>query len=57
MMKREDYKAIKHMDKRALEQYLLNLYAEGFRSGVASMCDRLARQAGEPPEVSSEEDV
>jgi hypothetical protein len=34
MLKREDYKAIKHMDKKQLEAYLQKVYSIGFNAGV-----------------------
>lgn len=37
MMKREDYKAIKHMDKQELTDYLTRLYKRGYWDGVQAM--------------------
>ena len=33
-MKREDYKNIKHMDKRALTEYLSRVYMRGYEAGL-----------------------
>jgi len=33
-MKREDYKAIKHMDKAALTAYLSRVYMRGYEAGL-----------------------
>lgn len=34
MMRREDYKAVKHMDKTQMEKYLQTVYQRGFDAGV-----------------------
>lgn len=44
MLKREDYKAIKHMDKRMLEQYLLDLYRKGYSDGVQAAAREWEKQ-------------
>lgn len=33
-MKREDYKAIKHMDKQQLTEYLSRIYSRGYEAGL-----------------------
>lgn len=37
MMRREDYKAVKHMDKPQMEKYLQTVYQRGFDAGVKSV--------------------
>ena len=37
MMRREDYKAVKHMDKTQMEKYLQTVYQRGFYAGVKSV--------------------
>lgn len=37
MMRREDYKAVKHMDKTQMEKYLQTVYQRGFDAGVKSV--------------------
>ena len=45
MMKREDYKRVKHMDKRALTAYLQRIYMRGYEAGLE------AARAAKPPEA------
>lgn len=47
MITREDYKAIKHMDKRTLDEYLLDIYLKGYRAGVKVMADEMKGQLGD----------
>ena len=37
MMRREDYKAVKHMDKAQMERYLQTVYQRGYDAGVKSV--------------------
>lgn len=37
MMRREDYKAVKRMDKAQMEKYLQTVYQRGFDAGVKSV--------------------
>lgn len=37
MLKREDYKAIKRMDRQQMEEYLTRVYKKGFDAGIKSM--------------------
>ncbi len=39
-MKREDYKAIKHMDREQLTAYLERVYRRGFDAGVRAMAEK-----------------
>ena len=50
-MKREDYKAIKHMDKDQLTAYLTRVYRRGFDAGAAAMVKKSAPASpqAEPP--------
>ena len=40
-MRREDYKAIKHMDKSQMERYLNSVYRRGYEAGVKAMAEQL----------------
>lgn len=40
-MRREDYKAIKHMDKARMEQCLNSVYRRGYEDGVKAMAEQL----------------
>jgi len=44
-MKREDYKAIKHMNKEELEAYLKRVYECGYREGVNAVAREYEREA------------
>ena len=44
-MKREDYKAIKHMNKEELEAYLKRIYERGYREGVSAVAREFEREA------------
>ena len=37
MMKREDYKAVKHMNRETMEKYLNGIYQRGFSDGVMAV--------------------
>ena len=37
MMRREDYKAVKHMDKTQMERYLQTVYQHGYDAGVKAV--------------------
>lgn len=39
-MNREDYKAVKHMDKAQLTAYLERVYRRGFDAGVKAMAEK-----------------
>ena len=41
MLKREDYKAIKHMNKDQMEYYLERIYQHGYEDGVKSMAKQV----------------
>lgn len=44
MMKREDYKAVKHMDKDQMEYYLQRIYQRGYEDGVNAMAKQMKVQ-------------
>lgn len=44
LMKREDYKAIKHMNKHELEEYLLDVYFKGYEKAVEVMQGEMSKQ-------------
>lgn len=37
MLRREDYKTVKHMDKAQMETYLQRIYMRGYEAGVKSV--------------------
>lgn len=37
MLRREDYKAIKRMDKKQMEEYLKRVYMRGYEAGRKSL--------------------
>ena len=41
MMRREDYKAVKHLDKSMLETYLQRIYQRGYEAGVKAVAEQL----------------
>lgn len=56
MMRREDYKAVKRMDKTQMEKYLQTVYQRGFDAGVKSVIAKTkaaiqAKAAGSAPEA------
>ena len=40
-MRREDYKAIKHMDKAQMERYLNSVYRHGYEAGGKAVAEQL----------------
>ena len=48
-MKREDYKAIKHMDKVTLANYLSRVWMRGYEAGVEAMEDALKSEDDAEP--------
>ena len=56
MMRREDYKAVKHMDKTQIEKHLQTVYQRGFEAGAKSAIAKTkaaiqAKTAGGAPEA------
>lgn len=46
MMRREDYKAIKHMDKTELTAYMERVYRRGYEVGYKAGVEALAQKTG-----------
>lgn len=46
MLRREDYKAIKHMDKAELTAYLERVYRRGYEVGYKAGVEALAKKTG-----------
>lgn len=40
MMRRDDYKAVKRMDKAQMENYLQTIYRRGYEAGVKAAAER-----------------
>ena len=40
LLKREDYKAIKRMDKKQMEEYLKRVYMRGYEAGRRSLSEK-----------------
>ena len=56
MLKREDYKAIKHMNREDLTKYLYRIYRRGFDAGVESTKGKVTKRSIVSPEpVQTEE--
>lgn len=56
MMRREDYKAVKRMDRAQMEKYLRTIYQRGYDAGVKSIMAKAAPAAqpdagGQPPKM------
>ncbi len=45
MLKREDYKAIKHMNKDQMEYYLERIYQRGYEDGIKAMVRQMETEA------------
>lgn len=54
MMKREDYKAVKHMDKAQMEAYLQRIYQRGYQAGIKAMELSLSEEAKKPQSPHTE---
>jgi hypothetical protein len=46
MMNRDDYKAVKRMDKKQMEEYLQRIYKRGYEAGL-----RAAKSPSAPPTI------
>lgn len=51
-MKREDYKAVKHMDKAQLTAYLARVYRRGYEAGVKTLASEM-KNASKPKQADS----
>ena len=47
MIKREDYKAVKHMNKDQMEYYLQRIYQRGYEDGVKALGEQIKADAAE----------
>ena len=52
-MRREDYKAIKHMDKAALTAYLARVWKRGYDAGYQAAIKSVAPQLREAAELKA----
>lgn len=52
-MKRDDYKAIKHMDKQQLTAYLTRLYRRGYEAGLKAAAEQGAKAAPIPVQAET----
>lgn len=55
-MTREDYKAVKHMDKAKLEGYLDHVYRCGYDAGVKDLAKKLGHTVTPIPAVEQKYD-
>ena len=55
-LKREDYKAIKHMNREGLTKYLYRIYRRGFDAGVESTKGKVTKRSIVPPEPAQTEE-
>lgn len=51
MMLREDYKAVKRMDKKQMEDYLQRIYRRGYEAGL-----KAAKSPSAPPVINMPEE-
>ena len=56
MLKREDYKDIKHMNREDLTKYLYRIYRRGFDDGVESTKGKVTKRSIVPPEPAQTEE-
>ena len=56
MLKREDYKAIKHMNREDRTKYLYRVYRRGFDAGVESTKGKVTKRSIVPPEPAQTEE-
>lgn len=45
ILNRDTYKAVKHMDKKAMTEYLSRLYRRGFEDGKHACAEHLKKEA------------
>ena len=55
-LKREDYKAIKHMNRDDMQEYLYRLWWRGFAAGVESVKGTATEPSSVPPEPAQTEE-
>lgn len=56
LMKREDYKAVKHMDRERMTKYLYTVWKRGFEAGVESTKGKVTKRSIVPPEPAQAEE-
>lgn len=56
VLKREDYKAIKHMNREDMTMYLYRIWKRGFAAGVESVKGAAAEPPSVPPELAQTEE-
>lgn len=54
ILNRETYKAVKHMDKKQMTEYLARLYRRGFEDGKHASAEHLKRKAEEQRTAAKE---
>lgn len=52
MMRREDYKAVKHMDKAQMERYLQTIYQRGYDAGFKAAIAQGPSEKPKPGEAA-----
>jgi len=55
-MKREDYKAVKHMDKQQLTAYLQRVFKRGYEAGLKAAAEQGAKAAPAPASTKTPEE-
>lgn len=55
MIRREDYKAVKRMNREQMSEYLNRIYQRGFEAGKESVAANLVKANPEPAPVEKEE--
>ena len=56
LLKREDYKAIKHMNREEMTRYLYRVWQRGFDAGVKSVKGADAKRSIAPTEPAQREE-
>ena len=56
LLKRDDYKTIKHMNHEDLTKYLYRIYRRGFDAGVESTKGKVTKRSIVPPEPAQTEE-
>ena len=56
LLKRDDYKTIKHMNREEMTRYLYRVWQRGFEAGVKSIKGADAKRSIAPPEQAQPEE-
>lgn len=56
LLKRDDYKTIKHMNREDMTKYLYRVYRRGFDAGVESTKGTVTKRPIAPPEQPQPEE-